>query len=486
MRVIPKPEGRCPSCQRPSFKPVGFEFDQDGGTAATSETANSNPRPLAITEFATPVKHQTNYRPHPIDDCLEDPIREFRILLNSVGLRFALVSLLVSAAAFMAGQRASFEWKAADAEIEQLSPDDINFQWKADSAISTYERWERITQVTGVIAGIGWMIALSLGGFSLWWSCFAPKRLTDVIYLRSFRNDDTSWPIRVAIQEAIGTRHRLSGIRDPHRRETSIFEKYAILAVAMKYSTPKYMDLEARMDWQSRLWNSLAYAQAAVIDVQDMTDFVRVELQLAVRALGADRVILVAMLPNTEESVRAHVKEHWPNPLVAQLPVIIWDAMPEQNMTRTARQDFIAQFRTQFQGLLRQPNYGVRLPPPDLGGVLHYPRSDRKARKMLATFITFQIGIGLLQFAAGWLGSVLEGERTQRLLEFLSVFPIFVINTWLLIQNWVLYIRDVGIRVERIKASIGLIIFLLLLLLPLGLMVDNLWNSDGMPYPGVR
>ena len=101
-----------------------------------------------------------------------------------------------------------------------------------------------------------WILFFAYWGNLVWWRAFAPRRQTDVLYLRSFQNDPESWPIRVAIQDTLGDRVRLSGIRDPRRRGMSIQDGLSPWLRAMRHCTPKFMDLEAENDWQSRLWNS--------------------------------------------------------------------------------------------------------------------------------------------------------------------------------------------------------------------------------------
>ncbi len=85
-----------------------------------------------------------------------------------------------------------------------------------------------------------------------------PAPPVNALYLRSFRNDPATWPIRKAAQSALGRKFRLSGIRDPRRRWPPVIRFMHAAFFAIRCCTPKFMNLEAGTDWKARLWRSLA------------------------------------------------------------------------------------------------------------------------------------------------------------------------------------------------------------------------------------
>src|SRR5579863_10298255 len=101
-----------------------------------------------------------------------------------------------------------------------------------------------------------------------------PRCDVDLLYLRSFRSDRETSAIRYDIQKAIGRRLRVSGIRDPRRRWPRVLRFTFLYAFALRYSTPRYLNLEAESDWKLRLWRSLSLARGAIIDISDLTPYV--------------------------------------------------------------------------------------------------------------------------------------------------------------------------------------------------------------------
>jgi hypothetical protein len=131
-----------------------------------------------------------------------------------------------------------------------------------------------------------------------------PRRVTNAIYLRSFRNDARTGALRTDAQAALGRAFRLSGIRDPNRRWPGLIRHLLYILFLIRYAQPKYMNLEAGHDWKARLWRSLGEARCALIDVTELTPFVREEVELAVRCLGFHRVLFVADASQTADEWR--------------------------------------------------------------------------------------------------------------------------------------------------------------------------------------
>jgi hypothetical protein len=120
-----------------------------------------------------------------------------------------------------------------------------------------------------------------------------PRIPTNALYLRSFRKDARTGLIRATIQDALGREFRLSGIRDPRRRWGWLTRHLAYTLFLFRYASPRHMSLEAGADWKQRLWRSLREARCAILDVTDLTPFVREEVALAVGSLGYQRVLFV-------------------------------------------------------------------------------------------------------------------------------------------------------------------------------------------------
>lgn len=310
--------------------------------------------------------------------------------------------------------------------------------------------------VMGLI-GFGFLL---LFGFLVWWRAFAPRRATDVFYLRSFRNDAETWPIRVAIQKALGRRHRLSGIRDPQRRSVSFLEHYSPLFLAMKYCTPRYMDLEAGKDWKARLWHSLQRAELAVLDLSVLTPFVQEEIRLAAAALGIERLVCLGRAPQTLDEVRQLASaELGMAPENCPVHIIIWPAETARRPSKGEEHDFLAKFSRALQAARRAARPASAPPPPFCGEVIAIPRGRRKANLMLRRMILMQAALLGFQLASGLiLGIGIRDEALRNKLLLAITLPFGLVNLWLLLQNWLVYIYDVGIWGDRMRASIGLAI----------------------------
>jgi hypothetical protein len=131
-----------------------------------------------------------------------------------------------------------------------------------------------------------------------------PVRRTNAFYLRSFQEDEATGAVRAALQKGLGRGFRLSGIRAPARR-TSTFWKHAThLAYCFKYSTPKFMNLEAGRYWLASVWRSLADARCAFIDLTEVTENVAIESRVAISCLGSNRIVFLADQTRDEAELR--------------------------------------------------------------------------------------------------------------------------------------------------------------------------------------
>jgi hypothetical protein len=269
---------------------------------------------------------------------------------------------------------------------------------------------------------------------------FIPNRETNAFYLRSFRNDPGSWPVRVAIQESLGRGFRLSGIRDPRRRPFTLTDWLGPAFLAARYCTPKFMDLEAGEDWKARLWNSMQGGRCVFIDISDLTAFVAEEVRLAAECVGLRRVLFVGDGSRDEAGWRALLAEHLPagaDPVEVRLAV--WTGRAED------RPAFLARVRDFRQEARKCPPAAPRQPPAWCGAPAGpAPPLPRRA-------VRYLLGLAALQLAFALAGEWLRGADDWEHL----ILSIVVGNLALFFWNWGVYIRDVGVSYERRDATIG-------------------------------
>jgi hypothetical protein len=153
-----------------------------------------------------------------------------------------------------------------------------------------------------------------------------PRQATNAIYLRSFRNDAATGPLRAVAQAALGPAFRLSGIRDPRRRWPALIRHLLYILFLIRYAQPKYMNLEAGPDWKARLWRSLGEARCALIDVSELTPFLREEVELAIRCLGFHRVLFIGNHSRTADEWRRAILAAMGTPDVPpeHIRIVVW------------------------------------------------------------------------------------------------------------------------------------------------------------------
>jgi hypothetical protein len=149
---------------------------------------------------------------------------------------------------------------------------------------------------------------------------FLPWRRPNAIFLRSFRNDEISWPMRKVLCQALGPQFRLSGPRDPRRRRLPI-DYLGLPFFILRYVSPRYMNLECGDDWRQRLWRSLGDARCAVIDVSDLTAAVHDEIALACHSIGLERVLFVVSSDKKDAAATASIRQLLPGDLASSAPI---------------------------------------------------------------------------------------------------------------------------------------------------------------------
>jgi uncharacterized protein (DUF433 family) len=269
------------------------------------------------------------------------------------------------------------------------------------------------------------------------WAGFMPSRVTNALYLRSFRKDPDTVQIRIAIQEALGPSFRLSGIRDPRRRRVRLHEMLNPALLAMRYCTPKFLDLEAGDDWKARLWNSAQRADLVFIDISDLTSSVVEEIQLTSQCIELERLVFVGRPSTDEEHIKDLVTSCLPVGVSAQgINVLIWNntTLGRRAFSQRVRELEIGSTKSKHTGFLPPPVWCD--PPPK-----KVPLIRRKA---------FQYGLGMLlaNLAFGVGGALATKARVG---VAVGVYA-------LLLVNMIVYIRDVGVTYLRRKAMWRLLV----------------------------
>jgi len=283
--------------------------------------------------------------------------------------------------------------------------------------------------------------AFTAAAFTLWLCVFSilPRRAANAIYLRSFRNDARTGGLRVAAQAALGREYRLSGIRDPRRRWPWLVRHLLYILFLIRYAQPRYMNLEAGADWKARLWRSLGDARCALIDVTDLTPFVREEVELAVVCLGLHRTLFVADDSRTADEWRRAVLAVLGSPDVApgRINVATWADTPAG---RAAFQDQVRAFAA---GLPANPPGTNAAAYPDVPSPNDPGGNAVQGEGWLPFLLASAIGAGLAG-ALGWAEGQLPGAG---LVWFLPVVVLNALAALLLVQ----YFAECGSAMARLR-----------------------------------
>lgn len=264
-----------------------------------------------------------------------------------------------------------------------------------------------------------------------------PRRRTEAIFLRSFRNDPETWRLRTAVQDALGPDLRLSGIRDPRRRWPLPLRIVLLFFFALRYSTPRYMNLEAGPDWKARLWRSLGDARCAFIDVTEITPFVAEEIDLCYQSLGSQRVLFLDSGERPLHELRAQIRASITIPEVEEdrIQVVRWSAR-----RGPARAEFRAAVERFAAALPKEPA-GLAVHARHLVDSVSKLDSQSRARDAFFWFqlVAYLVAFNVLVFFAGRLINQIPDR---------SAWPYIVvacINMFILLQL-VFYIMEVGLR----------------------------------------
>jgi hypothetical protein len=317
-------------------------------------------------------------------------------------------------------------------------------------AISALPSQQGKIELPELLAGIAVSIILALPFIGLVLHIL-PKQPVNAFYLRSFRNDRRSWPVRKAIQTALGRAYRLSGIRDPRRRMPLVLRPLAFMIFLFRYSTPKFMNLEARADWQARLWRSLGAARCALIDLSDLTPFVEEEIHLCYHCLGPERVLFLGDPSRTVAEWRADVARVLSLDHTARdfLQVTLWEnSRAGRRAFREAIASFAAQLPSGPAGLKRAFSVADRVP------VLPAEAVRTEARAQWAQIVVGLILAGMVW----WLYNTIEPSGWTGLL-WLAPLGMAAYMFFLMI----VYLIDCGSLRERVIVTAYLGVYVALL-----------------------
>jgi hypothetical protein len=408
---------------------------------------------------------------------LEDPLLESRRLIRRIGSTVAAMVFLVTAATLAIFPNSDLVWlilvvavlgfflirtnrrttQVIDPITDLLLEDPLFELRKLIRGIGS-----TVTAVVFLVAAASWAIVPNsdlawvalfvavIGFFVIPMKCIfmtfmMPDRKPDAFYLRSFRNDLTSYPIRVAIQTALGGKYRLTGIRDPRRRSISVWSHVVGPALwAYRNCTPKHMDLEAGDDWQLRLWNSLQNGRLAIVDLTDLTDFVHVEIRLALEALGVARVLFITNDSNSNDKL---IKKIQAQAQVAGL---------DEARTVAWHPDRVGQFCDDVKRFAASLPSGApekKLPTSDYGAGYKVGWIQRRAVGFLFVFMGFQLAMVSIIFV---LSAASGGAR----LFWPFIWSEVGMAGWYL-WSLISFAREVGVPRERNKAIVATVVLIM-------------------------
>jgi len=121
----------------------------------------------------------------------------------------------------------------------------------------------------------------------------APAGKPNAIYLRAFRTDESTARLRARLGAALGRGYRLSGIRPPRKKTSTLVRFLMPYFAAMRYGGSKFMELEAGDDWMARLWKTYQETRLVFIDVRDVTPYVHQEIEMTLKTMGIWRCIFI-------------------------------------------------------------------------------------------------------------------------------------------------------------------------------------------------
>jgi hypothetical protein len=287
---------------------------------------------------------------------------------------------------------------------------------------------------------IVFFFVISLPGF-LWLygvTRLLPNRPTDILYLRAFRKDHTTGGIRTSLERVLDPQFRVSGIRDPKRRGTTVVRFAAYVLFIMKYLNPKYLNLEAGDEWKARLWRSLGEAKGVVIDFDEVTLAVKAEIRLCAKCMSLQRVLFVVRESEEPELWRDRIHG-----------VLGSHTDPRQIQIATWRRNSDGSPSREFDE--RVAEFAHRLPEKPAG-------FDHEARTLAEgltgqvfhesnTRLGIEIAVGLILSLV--ISNVINYWKDENSPFILAVMPFFLVWYILLWIHYISFSRNTGSRNRR-------------------------------------
>jgi hypothetical protein len=310
----------------------------------------------------------------------------------------------------------------------------------------------------GIASGAAALAGLMVFSMPYTWAVWRilPTRMVDILYLRAFKYDQETSRIRYDIHKAIGRKLRVSGIRDPRRRWPRIIRFMFLYAFALRYSTPRYLNLEAGHDWKARLWRTLGLAKGALIDVSDLTPYVVAEMRLCYRNMGLARILFIGdgslSLPEWRELINTFLGQ---SPSDSGVQVAIWeDNRGDRRRFREAVQQLAATIPPTPAG-----HRDIANELQSISRELEAQPQGRPRRLWAEVLIGVSLGIVLTLTRSGLslFAQLLEYSLLGYILSIVSI-AIGFLTLW----HLALYLKDCGSNRERVPATITFGIAILL------------------------
>ena len=306
-----------------------------------------------------------------------------------------------------------------------------------------------------VVFGIGGQLLIIMFTVWIWWRVFQPRRPTEVLYLRSFSNDADSWKKRVAIQRELGDGIRLSGIRDPRKRRLGGLQALGPWFVAMKYCTPKFMDLVGYENWRAQVWNTTQTCKLVIIDLSVPTEFLLEEIEIVFESVGITRIAFLADAPQSEDSIKDIVRSRipevkWEN---GQIQSFIWPSGKDRESiskaTGVAKEIAAIANNNDLQHDL--------VSPPEKLITAEKTRHWSTATKMLFVMIIAQVLVVAISLLVSIVGFQFGGQKAAQTTT--AVFATIMLLLGSI--NWLVFVKEIGSFSKRVKATIAYSIFAL-------------------------
>jgi len=233
-----------------------------------------------------------------------------------------------------------------------------------------------------IIVSMAMYIALYIVAF--------PKIPTNALYLRNFSKDKSSEDVREHIEVMLGKDFRLSGIRDPRKRINLVFRPLIISYMALQYAGARFLNLEAGNDWKARIWSNFRDIKIAFIDLRELTDFVKEEIELSIESLGLERLVFIIDNKDGVEAWKARLIKEYSIPVErhGKIHIVIW----------TENKDDRKDFMSGIEAVLEQmPQESVSLSAASFSMIDSYVLSRNSLMKeRLSRSIQTMAGMSLL------------------------------------------------------------------------------------------